>query len=153
MIEYRFIDPPGIHFVEGRGSFNLLELFKIGVDVLQRDGPAGDLSRPTLWDVREVNLLDFKTHELKSLIRKRIALGEQYRNSLMAVVVGDEGSYGMMRMYNSLAEINGLRPVEATYLGFDFDEAIQWITMAMKLDQRNAADFQSTILASELASN
>ena len=138
MIDYHFVEPPGLHFVKGREPFRLNALLEIGTSILGRPGPEGELSRPLLWDMREVDLLKVETGELKAMIRKREEFGAAHANGLMAIVVGDLGSFGMMRMYIALAEIGRLRNEDRFHLGYDMGEALRWLDRMMGLDAADA---------------
>ena len=103
------------------------ELFDSAEANLQLEDTGQDLSRPLLLDLRMVNLLRFDTSEIKHLIRQRISLGPNLTNNPCAYVAGDDGSFGMLRMLATYAEVFNLREDGRAIVTEDMEEAVQWL--------------------------
>ncbi|MFK7868267.1 MAG: hypothetical protein AB8B58_03385 [Roseobacter sp.] len=121
-----------LNYYYGTDPFDLEEIYALQKKQASSGGEQGPLNAPTFYDIRSVDLLVFDSAQLRRLISQRYALGEQHHNNAFAVVVGDEGCYGMMRMYNAYADLIGLRKQANSFVSLDMKEAVEWIAPHLK---------------------
>lgn len=140
MVEFEFWDTGGLRLIRATEPFELDQLYQFGLVCMERGDKSAEFWRPTLFDFRNVNLLQFEADEFRQLIAKRKAFGEEFNNNLAAYIVGDMGSFGMARMNNIYAEIAGLRDEDRTIVTMDVIEAVDWLIPRLEIDQTQAAD-------------
>lgn len=145
MVVYEYWDVGNLHFVRATEPFKLDQLYQLGLDAIEQGGKAAEFWRPTLFDFRKVNLLQFESQDFRLLIEKRKAFGEKHNNNLAAYIVGDTGSFGMARMNNIYAEIAGLRDEDQTLVTMDVIEAVHWFIPRLKINQAQAAELVQLI--------
>jgi hypothetical protein len=87
----------------------------------------------------------FEAQEFRRLIERRKAFGEENNHNFTAYIVGDTGSFGMVRMNNIYAEIAGLRDEDKTIVTMDVIEAINWLIPRLEIDQSQAAELVQLI--------
>ena len=127
MIIHRFIAESDAHYLRAVDPFSMDQIYEYSLRMMQSGDASSDISLPVFWDFRWVNLLHCKVEELRRHIGRRDRLGKAYRNNPTAIVVGDQGSFGMMRMYGILADLEGLRDESRTLVTLDFRAAIDWL--------------------------
>ncbi len=145
MVEYEYWDAGDLHFVRATEPFRLEQLYQLGLDAIERGGKSAEFWRPTLFDFRNVNLLQFETQDFRRLIKKRKAFGEENNHNFAAYIVGDTGSFGMARMNNIYGEIAGLRDEDRTIVTMDVIEAVDWLIPRLEIDQSQAAELVQLI--------
>ncbi|MEP2095097.1 MAG: hypothetical protein ABJP94_05760 [Paracoccaceae bacterium] len=87
----------------------------------------------------------FEANDLRRLIEKRKAFGEEHNNNLSVYIVADMGSFGMVRMNNIYAEIAGLRDEENTLVTMEVLEVVDWLTARLGLDQTQKTELVQII--------
>lgn len=127
MIHYRFYTDWNLHHLGTTGQSSLLQIVEYGMALGERNAPGSNLDLPALFDLRRTELNSDTSADIKKAIRLRKTLRENTGNNPCAYVVGDLGSYGMMRMYGIYAELEGLRKEDLTLVTEDLDEAIEWL--------------------------
>jgi hypothetical protein len=116
-----------IVYTRAEEPFDLNELVTETDADLQAAAARPHLDMPVLVDFRAVNLVRLPTSGFQDLVRKRLALVDQIGRGPCAYVAGDEGSFGMLRLYTTHCELKGVRQVEDTCVTLDIREAIEWI--------------------------
>jgi len=97
------------------------------------------LDTPAILDFRAVRLTDLRSEEIHRYVGRRRKLTSQPSFGPVAFLCGDAGSFGMLRMYSILAELNGLRRESATLISTDAEEAFGWIAARAGLDNAERA--------------
>ena len=133
MIHHRFDTLWNFHHVRVVGACSLRELVEYGMHLRDRPGPQGNLDLPALFDLREIELPNDTTDDIKAAIRLRKSLKPETGQNPCAYVMRSPGSFGIMRMYGTYAEIAGLRTQTLTLVTLDLDEAIEWLIGHMDL--------------------
>jgi hypothetical protein len=127
MVQYEYWEDVGLHFLVAREPFQLNELYELGKRSLQLGGRASELWRPTLLDLRRVNLTQINEAEFRRMIIKRKAFGSRYDNNPMAYLVSDIGSFGKIRLNNIFAELTMLRSEDQTTITTEVKEIVEWL--------------------------
>jgi hypothetical protein len=122
------IEKHGLCFIVGCEDLDLDEVIRVHEDAFRSAWAAGWENVPVLFDLRSVDLTRFDSAGLKRFIEARKALGRETLGNRFASVVSRDGCYGMMRMYNTLAEVQGLRPASLSFVSRDMREAVTWLT-------------------------
>ncbi|MEP1932548.1 MAG: hypothetical protein ABJJ37_14840, partial [Roseibium sp.] len=138
-------EPVGLHIVRASEPFELDQLYQLGLAAIERGGTSAEFWRPTFFDYRNVNLTKFEANDLRRLIEKRKAFGEEHNNNLSVYIVADMGSFGMVRMNNIYAEIAGLRDEENTLVTMEVLEVVDWLTARLGLDQTQKTELVQII--------
>lgn len=126
--------------VRASEPFELNQLYELGLEAIESGGKRAEFWRPTLFDFRKVNLLQFETNDFRRLIGKRKAFGDEYNNNQAAYIVGDMGSFGMQRMNNIYAEIAGLRDEDQTIVAIEISEIVEWLAPRLGIDDTQAVE-------------
>lgn len=130
MLDHSYLEKFGCHLLVARAPFELKELLALGARVDDPD----QLRMPKFFDFRDVNLKDATAFELRKLIRARLELSNASEQAPSAFLVGDDVSFGMMRMYNTYAELEGLREEYLSCVTEDVDEAVTWFCDQWEMD-------------------
>jgi hypothetical protein len=125
------LEKHGVCLLVGREDMTLDEVIRVHDEAFRSARAAGWEKVPVFFDLRGVDLMRFDSAGLKRLIEARKALGQETLGNRFASVVSCDGCYGMMRMYNTLAEVQGLRPASLSFVSRDMREAVSWLARDM----------------------
>ena len=126
----QFFEDPGLLKVSCAEPFSLIDLME-QLLAMRKKMPGSSIDVPTFFDLRDVSLLKLETHEFRSFIRARKRIKTSLSINPIVFLVGDMGSYGMMRMYSVYAEIDDLRAEEMCLVTDDSTEAVKWLAGKM----------------------
>jgi hypothetical protein len=121
------IDDTGILLLTAAEPFSVDEVLAFTSDVAAGRHPGIALDMPSILDIRRVDLVRIPTSEVSRYVMRRRALTEQPQAGDMAIVCGDMGSFGMLRMFGVVSELAGLRMEERLLVTMEFDEAVDFI--------------------------
>jgi hypothetical protein len=82
----------------------------------------------TIWDIREVDFSPMNEGLARSLIHIRKTTDEKRGNTKLAVVVTDDLSFGLSRMYQTLSELSELS--QEIEIFKNIEEARNWVLTA-----------------------
>ncbi|WP_172332554.1 hypothetical protein [Mangrovicoccus sp. HB161399] len=125
----------GLHLIKGTGVLyaRCLPPFAMNdiADLSRRlasGGMAGaSLESPAIFDARAVSFADVETDDIRAYIKQRRLMAGRKSIGPLAMVAGDQGSFGMLRMMGIVAEIAGIRDEDRTIVTLDMDEAAGWV--------------------------
>lgn len=121
------IDGTGILFLKAEEPFSVDDVIAFTGAVAKGAHPGVALDMPAVLDIRGVNLVRIPTADITRYVMRRRALTEQPRAGYMAIVCGDMGSFGMLRMFGIVSELSGLRMEEMLCITMDLAEAVAFI--------------------------
>ena len=84
-------------------------------------------SSPVLIDVRTVRMARLPTADILGFFRNRARKGIPSTGNPLACVCDDSGTFGMLRMFGILAELEGVRREDRFFVSEDIDEAAEWL--------------------------
>ncbi|WP_417206226.1 hypothetical protein [Antarctobacter sp.] len=99
-----------------------------------------DMASPVLVDVRTVRLALLPTSEFVTYFRHRARGGIARSGNLMACLCDDSGSFGMLRMFGIMADLEGVRPEDNYFVTESLEEAALWLTQRAGVDDAVRAD-------------
>ena len=126
-LSVRFLEGFSINWVRAREPFQLCDLFELARSRTNADDTHPDLANPLLLDLREVELIRSSSSEIRTLVEQRKSFGGEYSDNPVAYLTADSGSYGMLRMFSTYAEIEGLRSAENALVSLNVNEAVRWL--------------------------
>ena len=127
MIDLYLIDGPGVLYARCAPPFAMNDILDLSRRLASGAVPGVTLSSPAIFDARAISFDAIETEEIRSYMRQRTALSSRKSESPLAMVAGDPGSFGMLRMMGIVAEISGIRDEDRTLVTYDLDDAIAWI--------------------------
>lgn len=86
------------------------------------------MSYPMLVDVRTVRLARLPTAEFVAFFRQRARDNIARTGNLMVCLCDDSGTFGMLRMFGIMADLDGVRPEDNYYVTESLDDAAGWVT-------------------------
>lgn len=101
--------------------------------------PGLSVDMPMLTDARGVSLARLPTEQFMEYFRRRSREGIPHTGNLLACVCGDTGSFGMLRMFGILAELEGIRPEKRYFVSQDLSEVSAWMAEQVGMED-GAAD-------------
>lgn len=117
---------------------------------------------PCLIDVRTVRMARIPTMDFVTFFRERARRGIPSTHNPLACVCDVSGTFGMLRMFGILAELEGVRTEDRFFVSEDLDEAAAWLEdradlrpgaaarLAAKADAcRAEAERETTVLATK----
>lgn len=131
--------PAGIVVAQCRPPFCISELPDIAEEIRQGKYPGLSLSSPVLVDARAVRLARIDTSSFQRHLWRRAALQAGQPPNHVALVAGDLGSFGMLRMFSVLSEIYGVRPETMCLVTGSIREATDWLAGICDLDSKQAS--------------
>ncbi len=149
MISYTFYPELSLHYLRAEQSASLLGIVEYGMDLGQSAGPEANLDLPAFFDLRAIDLSVDTTLSIKKAIRLRKSLKPETGGNPCAYVMGDLGSFGMMRMYGIYADLEGLRDESLTLVTVDYDEAVEWLVEKAGVDAHTGAAMRRQLRANE----
>jgi hypothetical protein len=131
--------PAGIVVAQCLPPFWMSELSDLAEAIRHGKYPGLSLSSPVLVDARAVRLARIDTSSFQRHVGRRAALQAGQPPNHVALVAGDLGSYGMLRMFSVLSEIYGVRPETMCLVTDSIGEATDWMAGVCDLDFKQAA--------------
>jgi len=138
LIYDRYFDDLGLQYIFGCEPYSLDDLHAILARKARAGGPQGDLGQVMFMDLSRVDLLKQSEAAFRRFIIRRRALNEKMTQNPICFLVGDIGSFGMMRMYGILAEVSDLRDEDLMLATLDMTEAAHWTAARLGLEDAGA---------------
>ena len=104
------------------GKFDLQQYAPSINRVVDAMGPTPDM--PALYDLRETDMAHLGTPEIRAMGSAHRGIANRRGNARVAVLVGDDLTYGLARMYEAM----GLPPKLQMQVFRDVDEAEAWVS-------------------------
>jgi hypothetical protein len=121
------IDGSGILYLRAEEPFTVDDVVAFTTAVANGAHPGVTLDMPAVLDFRRVDLIRIPTADISRYVMRRRALTDPPSAGYMAIVCGDIGSFGMLRMFGVLAELSGLRSEKLLCVTLDMAEAVGFI--------------------------
>src|SRR6056297_4311204 len=104
MIEHEYLEEFGLHVVRARDPFSLEQRFRLIVEDYGREGAKG-ISKPVLFDLREVDLGQIPPEEIRRHLMKKSVLDKSVTHIVVAYLVDGLSSQVAVRMASTFAEL------------------------------------------------
>jgi hypothetical protein len=105
-----------------------LEMYTSNIGLLlSNDEVPDELFLPAIEDFSQIDLLKIESHELKRFIQWRLGQSKFWRPEIVVIIVKDNGSFGMMRMFGMYAELSGFRSEENFYIATELADGVEWL--------------------------
>ena len=89
---------------------------------------AGVWTRLILWDFSSADLSRIKTEEVASLVQSTLRYSDRRKDGRTALLLPSDLAFGMGRMFEMLADLQGDSPTTVQYRSFrDRSEAFAWL--------------------------
>lgn len=135
-----------MNLVRATEPFKFDDLFQLALKNMGSGDKHPDLGAPLLVDLRAVNLIKLDAEDVRALVRKRMSFGTDYSNNPSVFVGGDDGSFGMLRMYAAYAEVAGLRAQENMLVTLDMQEAVDWILPRLNAPRSSRSELLKLVI-------
>ena len=80
----------------------------------------------TVWDLRRGNFSDISSAMVHDMSLAKTHVVERKR-ACIAAVVPNNLAFGVLRMFQTLSDVNNSHPENNFWVGFEISEAIDWI--------------------------
>ncbi len=127
MIGLHLIGGGSVLYARCERPFSMQDVGTLSRRLVQGDVPGAGLDTPAILDARAVGFGDVETDDIRAYMRQRRAMSSRKSFSPLAMVAGDRGSFGMMRMMGIIAENSGIRDEDRTIVTFEIEEAANWL--------------------------
>lgn len=121
------IEETGLVLLTAEEPFSVDDIIAFTSAVAAGRYPGITLDMPAILDIRRVNLVRIPTADVTRYVMRRRALTDQPMASDIAIVCGDMGSFGMLRMFGIVSELAGLRMEERLLVTTEIEEAVDFI--------------------------
>lgn len=139
MLEARMIGESGVIVARALPPFDMDQVDAFSTELADGAFPGMSLASPAIVDFRAVRLTDLHTADIRRYLTHRRDRQPAPGTGPIALVAGDLGSFGMLRMFAILAEIHGIRPEARTHVTDDVENALQWLSDRLGLGEADVA--------------
>lgn len=132
MLEVHAVGEPPIIYARARHVFDMGDVQSLALDLAAGKLPGLTLGSSGIMDVRAASLSGVQSDGIKAYLRRRRELGPTGQEAgFLAMVAGDVSSFGELRMFGALSDIDDIRPEDRTLVSQDLDEAARWLAAQM----------------------
>ena len=143
---HEFFDDPGLHFFRIVEPHSAEEIYEFLSELGKGDGPSSDIGLSTIIDLRSIDLMKWSSTSFRQHIGKLKSTDARLGRCPSAYVVGDTGSYGMMRMFSALSDVSAYRDDDFSFVASNLAEAAEWMAGRLGLGAKQTEALQERIL-------
>ena len=145
--EVEHLGDTGILFGHATPPFSVAELIEQVKEVRRGDRPSISFGMPMIADLRLVRLTELSADSLRELVSIRRGPATEADASFQAFIVGDRGSFGMVRVYIAHSNLRGLRPEGYQFVSTSPVEVAAWMADRLAPDGPDAGTIARAIEA------
>ncbi|MDV4146189.1 MULTISPECIES: hypothetical protein [Shimia] len=138
MVEHEYLEQFGLHIVRARDPFTLEQLFRLIVEEYGAEEAKG-IGRPVLFDLREVDVSQISSADIRRHMMKKSVLDESVTHVTVAYLVEGLSSQAAVRMANTYSELSGLSGETQSLVTEDLGVAVDFLAEAVGLSQAETA--------------
>ena len=127
VVRCEHIEGTGILLMHADAPFTVDHALAFDRSVARGERPDLELDRPTLLDIRNLRLGRIPPTDVFRYVIRRRAMSGLPKLGALAIVCGDIGTMGVLRLFGVVAHMSRLREEQLLLVTFDMSEAVAFL--------------------------